>query len=41
MRTQDIVLDKGGMVTFARTSKVHGDRVPLWDVMAALAKLNR
>ncbi len=35
------VIDKGGMITMARTSKVHGDRVPLNDVLAALAKLKR
>lgn len=35
------VLDTGGTVTFSRTSGTHGDRVPVADVLAALAKLKK
>jgi thioredoxin-dependent peroxiredoxin len=35
------VLDTGGTVTFTRTSETHGDRVPVADVLAALAKLRK
>lgn len=35
------VIDKQGVVTFARTSHVHGDRVPVADVLTALAQLKR
>ena len=35
------VLDTRGIVTFARTSRSHGDRVPVADVLAALARLAR
>jgi peroxiredoxin len=35
------VIDKRGVVTFARTSRVHGDRVPVADVLSALAQLGR
>lgn len=31
------VLDRGGVVIFARISREHGDRVPVADVLAALA----
>lgn len=31
------VLDRSGTITFARISKSHGDRVPVADVLAALA----
>jgi peroxiredoxin len=35
------VIDKGGTVVFARTSHAHDDRVPVADVLTALAKLPR
>lgn len=35
------VLDTGRNVTFARTSRAHGDRVPVADVLAALAALRK
>lgn len=35
------VIDKSGIVVFARTSHAHDDRVPVADVLTALAKLPR
>ena len=35
------VLDAGRRVTFARSSREHGDRVPVADVLAALAAMGR
>jgi peroxiredoxin len=35
------VLDRRGTVMFVRTSHVHGDRVPVADVLAALAALDK
>ena len=35
------VIDKGGTVAFARTSHAHDDRVPVADVLTALAKRTR
>jgi peroxiredoxin len=35
------VLDRSGVVIFARTSHSHGDRVPVADVLTALAKTAR
>lgn len=35
------VIDKGGTVVFARTSHAHDDRVPVADILTALAKLPR
>ncbi len=35
------VLDRRGTVTFARTSRAHGDRVPVADVLAALAPMGK
>jgi peroxiredoxin len=35
------VINKGGVITFARSSHTHGDRVPVADVLAALAQHNR
>ncbi|HKV98679.1 MAG TPA: peroxiredoxin family protein [Vicinamibacterales bacterium] len=35
------VLDRRGVVTFARTSRTHGDRVPVADVLKALAQIGR
>ena len=34
-----LILDKTGTVKFARTSKIHGDRVPVADVLKALTGL--
>jgi peroxiredoxin len=35
------VVNRRGIVTFARTSRSHGDRVPVADVLKALAQLER
>lgn len=35
------IIDKRGIVTFARTSHVHGDRVPVAEVLTALAQLGK
>ena len=35
------VLDKQGTITFARTSRSHGDRVPVADLLKALAQMDR
>jgi hypothetical protein len=35
------VLDGRGNITFARTSQSHGDRVPVADVLEALAQIRR
>lgn len=35
------VIDRGGVVRFARVSRTHGDRTPATDVLAALAALKK
>ena len=35
------VVDTHGTITFARTSRSHGDRVPVAGVLKALAQLDR
>jgi thioredoxin-dependent peroxiredoxin len=36
-----LVLDKNGIVAFARTSRAHGDRIPAATVLQALSELRR